>query len=184
MAWLNTPRSTWIALGVAVVMLSATWYPGLEDRFRQHKKTPIAEVGQVANLNFTMKNPAGESVSLAQFPGKTLILNFYATWCGPCRVETPDLVLLQAAHKDDLQVIGILITDSPTRVPAFAVEFGITYPLLDGNEREDLDDAFGPIDGLPRSVVIGPDGKIAAIHEGATLRPTFERDLAAIKNKR
>lgn len=181
MAWLNTPRSTWIALGVAVVLLSATWYPGLEDRFRQHKTTPIAEVGQQANLNFTLKNPAGESVSLASFPGKTLLLNFYATWCAPCRVETPDLVQLQAAHKDDLQVIGILITDSPARVPAFAVEFGITYPLLDGNERPDLEDAFGPIDGLPRSVVIGPDGKIVAIHEGATLRPSFERDLAGRK---
>lgn len=184
MAWLNTPRSTWIALGVAVVMLSATWYPGLEERFRQHKTTPIAAVGQKANLNFTMKNPAGESISLASYAGKTLLINFYATWCGPCRVETPDLVLLQAAHTDDLQIIGVLLTDNPAKVPAYAVEFRINYPLVDGNEREDLEDAFGPIDGLPRSVVIGPDGRIAAIHDGATLRPTFERDLAAIGARR
>ncbi len=56
-----------------------------------------------------------------------------------------------------------------------------TYPLLDGNQHEDLEDAYGPIDGLPRSVVIGRDGLIAFIHDGATLRPSFEKDLATLK---
>lgn len=182
MALLNTPRSTWIALGVAVLLLAATWYPGLDERFRQHRTTPIAEVGQPANLKFTLKDLAGTDVALSSFAGKVIILNFYATWCGPCRVETPDLVTLQQAHPADLAVVGILMFDENVAgVPAFAKEFGVTYPLLDGNGRADLEDAYGPMDGLPRSVVIGRDGKIAAIHEGATLRPTFERDLAKLK---
>jgi thiol-disulfide isomerase/thioredoxin len=181
MAPLNTPRSTWIALGVAVVMLAATWYPGLEDRFRQHKTTPIADVGQPANLNFTLKDLSGKDVTLSSFAGKIVILNFYATWCGPCRVETPDLVKLQQAHPDDVAVVGILWMDEDGDAKAFAKEFNIPYPMLNGNRRDDIDDAYGPIDGLPRSVVIGRDGKIAAIHEGATLRPTFERDLAKLK---
>ncbi len=182
MALLNTPRSTWIALVVAVVLLAATWYPGLDERFRQHKSMDIAGPGKAANLNFTLKDVAGHDVALSSFTGKTIILNFYATWCGPCRVETPDLVKLQQAHPDDLAVIGILMfDDNVAGVPAFAKEFGVTYPLLDGNGHTDLEDAYGPIDGLPRSVVIGPDGKIIAIHEGATLRPSFERDLAKIK---
>ena len=182
MALMNTPRSTWIALGVAVVLLASTWYPGLEERFRQHKTTPIAEPGQPANLNFTLKDTTGKDVSLSSFAGKIIILNFYATWCGPCRVEMPDLVALQAANPNDLAVVGVLMFDENVAgVPAFAKEFGVTYPLLDGNGHTDLEDAYGPIDGLPRSVVIGRDGKIAAIHEGATLRPTFEKDLAKLR---
>jgi len=182
MAWLNTPRSTWIALGVAVVLLASTWYPGLEERFRQHKTTPFAEVGGKANLAFTLKDVDGKNVALSSFAGKIIVLNFYATWCGPCRVETPDLVKLQQAHPDDLVVVGILMFDENVAgVPAYAKEFGVTYPLLDGNGHTDLEDAFGPMDGLPRSVVIGRDGTIAAIHEGATLRPTFERDLAKLR---
>ena len=181
MALLNTPRSTWIALAVAVVLLAATWYPGLEDRFRRHVPTPIAEVGQPANLKFALKDLAGNDVALSSFAGKIIILNFYATWCGPCRLETPDLVKLQMAHPDDVAVVGVLWSDEDGDAKAFAKEFGVTYPLLNGNRRDDIDDAFGPIDGLPRSVVIGRDGTIAAIHEGATLRPTFERDLALLK---
>ena len=181
MALLNTPRSTWIALGVTVVVLAATWYPGLEDRWRQHKTTPIAEVGQPANLNFTLKDLAGADVALSSFKGKVIILNFYATWCGPCRVETPDLVKLQQAHPNDVAVVGILWLDEDGDANAFAKEFGVTYPLLNGNRRDDIEDAYGPIDGLPRSVVISRDGKIAAIHEGATLRPSFERDLQRLK---
>lgn len=182
MALLNTPRSTWIALGVAVLLLASTWYPGLEDRFRQHKTMTLAAPGQRADLNFTLKDVAGKDVTLSSFAGKRIILNFYATWCGPCRVEMPDLVALQAAHPDDVAVIGILMFDENVAgVPAFASEFGVTYPLLNGNGQDKLEDAYGPIDGLPRSVVIGRDGIIAAIHEGATLRPTFERDLAAIR---
>lgn len=182
MALMHTPRSTWIALTVAVVLLAATWYPGLEERFRRHTPTPIASVGQPANLAFTLKNMAGQDVALSSFAGKIILLNFYATWCGPCRVETPDLVKLQQAHPDDVAVIGILMFDENVAgVPAFAKEFGVTYPLLDGNGHTDLEDAYGPMDGLPRSVLIGRDGRIAAIHEGATLRPTFERDLARLR---
>jgi len=182
MSLLNTPKSTWAALTVAVVLLAATWYPGLEERFRQHKTTPIAEVGQPANLGFTLKDSAGKDVTLSSFAGKIIILNFYATWCGPCRVEMPDLVKLQAAYHNDVQVVGVLMFDENVAgVPAFAKEFDVNYPLLDGNGHTDFEDAYGPIDGLPRSVVIGRDGKIAAIHEGATLRPSFERDLAKLK---
>ena len=81
----------------------------------------------------------------------------------------------------DAAVVGILRMDEDGDAKAFAQEYGVTYPLLNGNRRDDLDNVLGPIDGLPRSVVIGRDGVIAAIHEGATLRPTFERDLAKLR---
>ena len=136
MSLLNTPRSTWILLIIAVVALAATWYPGLDERFRQHKSLVIAAPGQSANLNFTLKDTAGKDVALSSFAGKIIILNFYATWCAPCRIETPDLVKLQQAHPGDVAIIGILIfDDNVAGVAAFAKEFGVTYPLLDGNNR-------------------------------------------------
>jgi peroxiredoxin len=182
MAFLNTPRPTWLLLIVAVAALAATWYPGLEERFREHKSMAIAEPGQPANLNFTLKNMSGADVTLSSFAGTNIILNFYATWCGPCRIEMPGLVKLQQTHSADLVVIGILMfDDNVAGVPAFAKEFGVTYPLLDGNNHTDLEDAYGPVNGLPRSVVIGRDGKIAAIHEGATSLKTFETDLSTLK---
>lgn len=185
MAWLNTPRSTWIALAVAVFMISITWYPGLEERFRRHDTRRPVEVGDTVSLNFTLKDMNGADVSLASFAGKPLLINFYATWCGPCRVEMPDLVKLQAAHPQDLSVVGLLFLDSNVAgVPAMAKAFGITYPLLDANNRDDIDGAFGPIDGLPRSVLITKDGKIAAIFDGATSFERFQKALEQIGSSR
>jgi thiol-disulfide isomerase/thioredoxin len=182
MAWLNTPRSTWIALTVAVVMLAATWYPGLEERFRRHDTRRPVEVGDTVNLHITLPDMQGRDVTLTSFAGKHLLINFYATWCGPCRVEMPDLVKLQAAHPDDLAVIGLLfLDDNLAGVPEMAKTFGITYPLLNANGRDDVDGAFGPVDGLPRSVLINRDGRIAAIFEGATSLEHFERALSAIR---
>lgn len=178
MAWLNTPKSTWIALVFAVGLIAATWYPGLDERFHRDPAVKVAAVGDAANLSFTLKDlVSGRDVSLASYRGKVIILNFFATWCVPCKVETPDLVALQAKYPDDLAVLGILWFDEEGRAktPAFGQSLGVTYPLLDGNGIDALDAAFGPIDGLPRSVVIAPDGRISAIQDGAALIKTFER---------
>lgn len=178
MAWLNTPKSTWIALVFSVGLIAATWYPGLDERFHRDPATKVAAVGDMANLSFTQKDlVSGRDVSLASYRGKVIILNFFATWCVPCKVETPDLVALQAKYPDDLAVVGILWFDEEGRAKtaAFGQSLGVTYPLLDGNNHDALDAAFGPIDGLPRSVVIAPDGRISAIQDGAALITTFER---------
>lgn len=178
MAWLNTPKSTWIALVFAVGLITATWYPGLDERFHRDPAGTVTAVGDAANLSFSLKDlVTGRNVSLVSYRGKILILNFFATWCVPCKVETPDLVALQAKYPDEVAVIGILWFDEEGRAktPAFGRSLGVTYPLVDGNGIDALDTAFGPIDGLPRSIVIAPDGRISAIQDGAARRTTFER---------
>lgn len=184
MAWLNTPKSTWIALVFSVGLIAATWYPGLDERFHHDPGIKVVKVGDAADLSFTLKDlVSGRDLSLASYRGKVIILNFFATWCVPCKVETPDLVALQAKYPDDLAVIGILWFDEEgrTRTPAFGKSLSVTYPLLDGNNNDALDAAFGPIDGLPRSVVIAPDGRISAIQDGAALITTFERLIQEAK---
>mgnify|MGYP003351296697 CR=1 FL=1 len=101
MAWLNTPKSTWIALVFAVGLIAATWYPGLDERFHQDPAVKKAAVGDTANLSFTLKDlVSGRDVSLSSYRGKVIILNFFATWCGPCRAIAPHIEALSLKHPD------------------------------------------------------------------------------------
>ena len=73
----------------------------------------------------------------------------------PCKVEIPDLIELQSEFSDQLVVVGIDVLDEWTRVKPFADNLKVNYPLLDANNRKDVEDAFGPMWGLPTSVIIG-----------------------------
>ncbi|OFW37060.1 MAG: hypothetical protein A3F70_02570 [Acidobacteria bacterium RIFCSPLOWO2_12_FULL_67_14] len=131
-------------------------------------------VGQDAPLEFTLKDVNGVDVKLASFKGKVILVNFWATWCGPCRVEIPDLIELQDVYRDDLVVLGIDVLDEFSRVPAFARQLKVNYPMLDANNREDVEKAYGPMWGLPTTVVVGRDGKVHRKHSGIATREQFE----------
>jgi thiol-disulfide isomerase/thioredoxin len=132
-------------------------------------------VGQPAPLHFTLKDRNGVDVNLASFKGKVILINFWATWCGPCRVEIPDLMELQDHYRDDLVVVGIDVLDEFTRVQAFADELRVNYPLLDGNNRDDVEQAFGPMWGLPTTVVVARDGTVLRKHAGIASREQFQQ---------
>ena len=132
-------------------------------------------VGQPAPLHFTLKDANGVDVKLESFKGKVILINFWATWCGPCRVEIPDLMELQNQYRDDLVVLGIDVLDEFTRVKPFADELKVNYPLLDGNDREDVEKAFGPMWGLPTTVIVGRDGMVAKKHAGIASKEQFQQ---------
>ena len=134
-------------------------------------------VGKNAPLNFTLKDMHGEDVALSSYKGKVIILNFWATWCGPCKAEIPDLVRLQDQYRDDLVVLGFSVDDTPEKMKPYAEEYKINYPLLVGNGREDVQDAYGPLWGIPVSVIIDREGKIARKHSGIASREQFEREI-------
>ncbi len=116
----------------------------------------------------TLRNLRGESRSLTDWPDRTLLINFWATWCAPCREEMPLLEhLQQSMDPAQLQVIGIAL-DRLEPVLRFVAETGITYPILVGEEAatraaEQFGEAFI---GLPFSVVAASDGTILAVHTG------------------
>ena len=139
-----------------------------------------ALVGKAAPLHFTLKDMHGADVALADFKGKVIVVNFWATWCGPCKAEIPDLVGLQAKYGDDLAIVGISVDDTPEQMKPYAAEYKINYPLLVGNGREDVQDAFGPLWGIPVSVIIGRDGTIAKKHSGIASREQFEREITPL----
>lgn len=134
-----------------------------------------------ANLNFTMKDLAGKDVSLASFKGKVILLNFWATWCGPCKAEIPGFVELQEQYgKDGLVVVGYSVDDEAPKAQAFANEYKINYPVLLGLGREDVQDAYGPIWGIPASFIISRDGKICRKHLGIAPKAVFEKEIKAL----
>lgn len=133
---------------------------------------------KVLNLAISLKDLKGAPVTLSQLQGKVIVVNLWATWCGPCRKEIPDLIKLQAAYPKDVVVIGVVVLDKfGEKVTSFVRDFGITYPILDGNDREDFEDAFGPFWGLPTSFVIDRHGRLQKKHQGQVTRQQLERDI-------
>jgi peroxiredoxin len=120
-----------------------------------------------ANLDFTLKDMNGRDVRLADYRGKVLLLDFWATWCGPCKIEIPGFVDLYAKYKSrGFEVAGIVVLDRFANARPFAEQYRMTYPVLDGVDRDDIDDAFGPMFGLPTSFLIARDGRICSKHLG------------------
>jgi cytochrome c biogenesis protein CcmG/thiol:disulfide interchange protein DsbE len=133
-----------------------------------------------ANFNFKIKDLDGKEVELASFKGKVVLLNFWATWCGPCKAEIPGFVELQAKYRDQLTIIGYSVDDDATKARAFAQEYKMNYPILLGEGREDVQDAFGPIWGIPASFLVSKDGRVCKKHLGIAPKNVFEKEITAL----
>jgi thiol-disulfide isomerase/thioredoxin len=136
-----------------------------------------------ANFNFTMKDVDGNQVSLEAYKGKVVLLNFWATWCGPCKAEIPGFVRLQDKYRDKgLVIVGYSVDDTAEKAKAYAAEYKMNYPILLGEGREDVQDAYGPIWGIPASFIISKDGKVCRKHMGIAPEAVFEKEVAALLN--
>lgn len=135
-----------------------------------------------ALLARSMPDAQGTQQALSQWKGKPLLVNFWATWCGPCVKEMPELSQLQASGKyKDLQVIGIGI-DSPSNIAEFTKKFKIAYPLyVDGVGGTELARQFGNAQGgLPFTVLIGADGQVKKTYLGLLKFDLLHQDLAGL----
>lgn len=136
-----------------------------------------------ANLNLKLKDLQGKSVSLSDYKGKVVLLDFWATWCPPCRKEIPGFIDLYNTYKSrGLVVIGVSMDDADdlADVKRYAAQINMNYPILLGFGREDdLKPAFGELP-LPTSFVIARDGRICARHDGLTAKDQVEREIAGL----
>ena len=184
-------KGAWIAMGAVALALGLLWGTpelldeetgasgGSFDGTADPDDTSV--VGKMAPLDYTLKDLNGVEVKLSSFKGKVILLNFWATWCGPCKVEIPDLVELQNEHKSDLVVLGFLSLDPVSKgTYDFVRDYKMNYPILDGNGREDVEEAFGPMWGLPTSVIIGRDGIIAAKYSGIRSKSQLDEAIKAL----
>jgi peroxiredoxin len=148
---------------------------------RDAARSPICKAEGKANLNFTVKDMNGASVRLADYKGKVILVNFWATWCPPCKAELPGLIELYDQYKDKgLVVLGISGDDDAETLRAFATEWKIKYPMIVGRDENELLDAYGPIFGYPISVIVGRDGALCGKHVGPATKEEFEREIKAL----
>jgi thiol-disulfide isomerase/thioredoxin len=174
----------WIVAAAAVAALVYALVPSLPSpgaAVANNGPSICPANAKKANLDFTVKDMHGASVRLATHKGKVLLINFWATWCPPCKVELPGLIALQDAYKDQgLMILGVSEDDSPETLRTFASEWKINYPMLVGLGEDELFDAFGPLYGLPTSVIVGRDGSICGRHVGPATKEEFEREIKAL----
>lgn len=141
---------------------------------------PVPE-GDVARLDFTLKDMHGKEVSLASFRGKPIILNFWATWCGPCKAEIPALVQLADQYRaQELTVLGVSVDDSPDDLKRFAAEYKMNYPVLVGLGQDELQEVYDAVMIIPITWFIRPDGTILRKHQGPATKDWFETQVKAM----
>jgi len=139
---------------------------------------PGPKVGETAP-DFTLTSLAGQSVRLSALQGKPVLVNFWATWCPPCRAEMPDLDDVAKAHAaNGLQIVTVNLREEPDAVGGYLTTIGVGLDSLldrDGNVFRQY-----RITGLPTTVAIGRDGLVREIHIGPLTRPAIESRVAQI----
>jgi len=124
--------------------------------------------------DFALKDADGKTVRLADYRGKVLLLDFWATWCGPCKIEIPWFMEMQRKNKDrGFEVLGVSMDDEGWEVvKPFVTHLGINYRIVIGNDA--TAQLYGGVDALPTTFLIDRAGKIAAVHVGLSSKRDFE----------
>lgn len=149
------------------------------DRTRKHRARAVL-VGDVRGVqapDFELTSLDGKRVKLSDYRGKAVLLNFWATWCSPCKVEMPWFVDLQKKYANDgLIVLGVAMDDTETsKIAAFTSEMGVNYPVLLGTDK--VSDDYGNVQYLPTSFYIDRDGRIVGKGTGLLARSEVEANV-------
>ena len=187
-------KSQWIlvtaaclGLGLASVPFWPSSTSGMQGLSAQGQEQVAPPAGGVCDGSgkaapaFTLKDMNGADVSLSDFKGQVVLLNFWATWCGPCKYEIPTFVKLQDKYRDrGVAFLGLSVDDPLDKLKPFAEKYSINYPLLVGLGHEDLQDAYGPIYGIPITVMIDRQGNICKTHTGLATEAQLEKEISAL----
>lgn len=129
--------------------------------------------------DFKVKDLNGKDVSLDAYKGKVILLNFWATWCGPCRAEIPGLIELQTVYKDSLQIIGMTVdVDDESELRAVVKDESINYPIVIAPPEVRM--AYGGITALPTVFVINREGKVVQKHVGLFNPVLYDLEVRAL----
>jgi peroxiredoxin len=183
-------KSRWVIAGAAALSLALLTLPSLRGGGGKEAISPNPAAGAppksascdaegVAKFDFVLKDQNNQPVKLEAYKGSVVLLNFWATWCGPCKTEIPDFVSVYDKYKDrGFVVLGVSVDDSPEQLQAFMKEYRMNYPVL--QMTEDFESAFGPFYGYPTSFFIARDGSICTKHLGPVSKAQAERQIEAL----
>ena len=192
----------WMVAGAAALALAMSTLPAGLVSFHAHPHAGVAVGGvpvggasavgggapaaaaacdagaKPADYDFVLQDHNGEDVDFQSLRGKVVLLNFWATWCGPCKIEVPWFVEFAEQYADDgLVVLGLSVDDTVDKIRDFADDFDVNYPMLVGLGREDFQEAYGPIWGVPMTFFIDREGTVCRTHAGIATRGEFEQDI-------
>jgi len=137
--------------------------------------------GQNANFNFAVKDMHGATVQLASFKGRPLVVNFWATWCPPCKLEIPWFIEFKKQYAGDgLEILGVSIDDPAPELIAFSSEHKMNYPVLLGLDQEKLLAAYDAEVSVPVTWFIKKDGTVQARTIGINSKQYFETQIKAL----
>ena len=152
---------------------------------RKRKLPPGAIPGRAAPArkpapNFTLVDSNGAKVTLASLKGKVVLLNFWATWCGPCQIEIPWFIEFQRQYKDrDFAVLGVsLDEDGWKSVLPFVAREKLNYRVMVTNEE--VDQMYGGVDSLPTTFIIDREGRVASSHVGLAGKNTYRQEILTL----
>lgn len=150
----------------------------LQESSKPEKMSETTQSKYPKAPDFTLKDQNGNTVNLSDFKGKVVILDFWATWCGPCRMEIPGFVELYDQYKEQgLEIIGVsLDRDGWTPVRPFIKEYNIDYTIVLGNGQ--VVQAYGGINSIPTTFLINRDGEVVDRMVGYKPKSTFESEIA------
>jgi cytochrome c biogenesis protein CcmG, thiol:disulfide interchange protein DsbE len=170
----------------AVVAALAILFGALLFFTRPNRASRAATLQQGQTLlapDFTLPQLNGQPLRLSSYRGKVVLLDFWATWCVPCREEIPHFIELQDKYRaDGFEIIGISMDDGPEPVRSFFQEFHMNYPVVMGNAK--IGALYGGVLGLPIAFLLDRDGRVYAKHIGATKLEIIEKEVVALLQAR
>jgi len=161
----------WTLFAAALAILAACESP-IPENF--HLKSANE---RKATPDFSLKDATGAVVKLSDFKGKVVLLNFWATWCGPCKIEIPWFMDFQKTYKDrDFAVLGVSMDeDGWDSVKPYIEQHKMNYQVVIGNDQ--ISQLFGSIESLPTTLVIDREGRIASMHVGLVAKNTYQKEI-------
>ena len=180
-------KSRWAAACILAVAIALPFFPACSGKQDEHGHASTDAGGVCdaetvpAQLDLTLRDMNGVAVNLADFKGRPLMLNFWATWCPPCLEEIPYFVELAEKYKDDgLVILGISTDDTAEQVKPFATQMNMNYPVLIGLDEPAVERAFGAMWAIPVTIFVKKDGNICKTHRGTQSKEFFEQHVKAL----
>ena len=174
-------RTLVIILGILVATIAVSFLLQLRDSLLD-RLPGLPEQGPTQNAevpDFTLETVDGKTVSLSDYRGRPVVINFWATWCAPCREEMPLLQETYDAHRDDgLVVIGVNVRETPEKVKRFLAEVGVEFPVLLDSEGAAVNRYL--VTSLPLTFFVDREGRLRTLVVGGMTEAVLEERLARI----